>query len=316
VEIVEAPTPSAACAIHPERTAQGTCERCGNYACELCSEAGQQGMCPTCRARLGLVAFPLSRDRWSVEGLLGYGWHVFKREWQWLVVGMLILLGITYGMAFGFVILQAVVAEFIPRGGGMAVEMGLTVASQVVQIVIGGWLQLGFMHMCFEALGGQPVRIGMLFARHRQVWKLMVQYLLLFGAFLVPIGGIAAVVVLADLGRMLETWHVGLIIGIALVLAVPALYVLLGFAFMQSELAFDERVGPIEAMRRSWVMMRGYRWWTLLVGFLVTLVASAGVVACCVGLIPTMALGFLLFAAWYLTLRSGADFIRGAPAQD
>jgi hypothetical protein len=39
------------------------------------------------------------------------------------------------------------------------------------------------------------------------------------------------------------------------------------------------------------------------------------VVACCVGLIPTMALGFLLFAAWYLTLRSGADFGRGAPAQ-
>lgn len=44
---------------------------------------------------------------------------------------------------------------------------------------------------------------------------------------------------------------------VIVVVAVPAVYVGLGLLFMQFELVYDDGVGPLEAMRRSWALVRG-----------------------------------------------------------
>ena len=43
-------TPSASCAVHPERRAEGVCARCGTFICTGCTVSGD--LCGPCRSRL------------------------------------------------------------------------------------------------------------------------------------------------------------------------------------------------------------------------------------------------------------------------
>ncbi|MHB8875333.1 MAG: hypothetical protein ACYC8T_16735, partial [Myxococcaceae bacterium] len=70
----------ARCALHPERTASGTCPRCGNFACDECSLGGTT-LCPACRAQ---VAGPTGREPtpWERRGELGLVqglWQTWKQ---------------------------------------------------------------------------------------------------------------------------------------------------------------------------------------------------------------------------------------------
>jgi hypothetical protein len=296
------------CALHPQQPAHAACERCGNYVCHLCSGSGQHRMCATCRARLGLMDFPFSRQQWSLEGIVGYSWHVFKREWRVFVLAGLILLGVTYGLAFAFQLLLMLTmmpfADDPAMAGGLTV--GFAVISNVVQMAVQGWLILGIFDLCFSALGGQPVELKQLFGQYAKVGKLLLQYLVLSLAFGVPVALIGGAIFALGLWESAEAVMLGFAIAVA-VLAIPLMYVGLGLVFMQAELAYDDQVGALEAIRRSWIMARGHRLWTLAVFILFSVVAMAGVVACCVGVVATLGIAQLILAAWYLTLRHGAD---------
>jgi hypothetical protein len=296
---------AAACAVHPDRVALRTCPRCGNYACDLCTEGERQEMCGPCRQRLGLVDFPFARDRWSFDGLVGYAWHVFKREWQTLVLAALIYAGISLALSFASqMVLMVLVIPFSDDPtvvGGLTV--GFTVLSTLVDTAVQGWLALGFFSLAFRALSGQPVELKAVFTQHRKVPKLLLQYL----AVLVVFGlaaGIPAVIIIG-----LLQWDQMLVAGLitVAVLAIPFTYVALGLSFMQAELAYDDDVGPLEAIRRSWVIVRGHRLWAFVGGLVYAFAMFVGLLACCVGLLATMPFAHLVFAGLYLALRNGAE---------
>jgi hypothetical protein len=81
------------CAVHPENTAAGTCQRCGNYTCQVCDTLWQgRWLCPAC------VELALERKE-TVPGearahlrcaLLGLGLGVTS----WLIVFIAVLLAV------------------------------------------------------------------------------------------------------------------------------------------------------------------------------------------------------------------------------
>jgi hypothetical protein len=296
---------AAACAVHPDRVALRTCPRCGNYACDLCTEGERHEMCGPCRQRLGLVEFPFARDRWSFDGLVGYGWHVFKREWQTLVLAALIFVGISLALSFasqmGSMLLTLTLSDDSVAAG--AVILGFTVVSSLLEMAVQGWLALGFFALAFRALSGQPLELKALFTQHRKVLRLLVQYLVMFAFFGVAAGIPTGII----LGLVpMDQWLAAFLITGA-VLAVPVMYVALGLSFMQAELVYDDEAGPLEAIRRSWVIVRGHRLWAFVGGLVYGLAMFVGLLACCVGMLATMPFAHLVYAALYLALRNGAE---------
>jgi len=71
----------AACPRHPERTATGTCSRCGTFTCDECS-LGRTAQCPACRAQAkGPVGRePTPWERRSELGLFQALWLTCKKS--------------------------------------------------------------------------------------------------------------------------------------------------------------------------------------------------------------------------------------------
>ena len=85
---MEQPITEARCALHPDRRAQGTCKRCGNYACAECTAGGFTAgtLCVTCdrtSAQSRYHVVPMWRFvLLSVLTLGSYELYWFWRNWQ------------------------------------------------------------------------------------------------------------------------------------------------------------------------------------------------------------------------------------------
>ncbi|HEX4351451.1 MAG TPA: hypothetical protein VHZ95_01030, partial [Polyangiales bacterium] len=98
----------ARCAHHPEREAERTCVRCGNYMCRECISASSDGICLFCASRLGAgagpsAAFPYSRDHYTFDGLLNLALSRWKQNWLRLsaVQAVVFLFAFTPAIAIG-----------------------------------------------------------------------------------------------------------------------------------------------------------------------------------------------------------------------
>jgi hypothetical protein len=323
----------ALCPLHPEQRASRTCQRCGNFMCDTCSEGGMQLTCPSCRERAGLGhAFALSREQWSVGALLETCWDAFKREWVMICVGVLIVIA---GSLVGNVISQ--ILSFI---GGMADHWAVTglflVIGFIVSTVVQGLVSLGFMRMLFDALDGRRADVGRMFTQFHKAVPYLLTTLLTF-ALMIPVvvlifggalgaaaltGGLDAirnadwmganggqdtsaelVRVLGSLGPSLAMM---IVVGGALYVF-PGLWLMLPLMLVQPEMARSENPNPIETLRRCFAYARGQRLsmtGTLLLGGVITL---AGFLFCCVGVLPAAAFFQLLLAGLYLALSNGVE---------
>jgi hypothetical protein len=97
-------------------------------------------------------------------------------------------------------------------------------------------------------------------------------------------------------------------LGIAgLVLAPLYVYITAGIAFIQTELAFNDDAGPVDAILYSWRIARGKRWRIIGVGLLAILIWVGSAMLCGIGLLFGGPFVILLVGALYLALRTGAD---------
>lgn len=90
------------------------------------------------------------------------------------------------------------------------------------------------------------------------------------------------------------------------VLLFPGLWLLLPLLLVQPELAYTERPTAVDTLRRCFAHARGQRLGmvgTALLGFVLII---AGILACCVGVVPATGFFNLLVAGLYLSLRTGA----------
>ncbi|MBN9681876.1 MULTISPECIES: hypothetical protein [unclassified Corallococcus] len=309
----------ASCALHPGREATGTCERCGNFMCDTCSQDGASPRCPTCRERSG-ATFPLNRETWNFNALWDVCWAAFQREWGMLSLAVLITLGVTLGANLLFNVATGIGAAL----DSVAIAGVLALLGLVAQQLVQGLVQLGLMRVCFDVLHGGRVDVARLFSQMHKAVPYALTMLLLFVIVLVPVVLLLFLGILALVGTGLlsgvdlnsssdEFWNAlvpffGLMgLGFA-VLVVPITYLVLPLYLVQPELAYDDAPpSPWEVLRRSWVAARGQRLSMLGVSLMAGLAMVAGVFACCVGFIPGMALAQLLIAGMYLSVRLPRD---------
>lgn len=297
----------AVCPRHLEQQARRACARCGTFMCDTCAEGGTQALCPECRERAGLRAFPLTRANWNFGALWDVCWESFKRDWLMLSLGALCLLVLS-------AIIQ-LVAGILPLLG-TALESPvlygvLTAISMALQTVLQGVLALGFLRMCFEVLHGQKADVGRLFTQLHKTSTYFVSVLLVMLMVGLPLavvagGAVGAVYALGGFGD--ETLMLG-VLGATFVLLLPfLLYFTIPLWLLQPALALaDGPMSPTELIRHCYTVSRGERlsmFGVMMVGVLVIL---AGMLACCVGFIPASALFQLLLAGLYLALRDEGD---------
>ncbi|RKH09213.1 hypothetical protein D7V97_17245 [Corallococcus sp. CA053C] len=307
------------CALHPLRGATGTCARCGNFMCDTCSEGGTSSRCPTCRERSGLT-FPLHRDNWSVGALWNVCWAAFQREWGMLSLGALISIGVSGGA-------QLMVNVGLGIGAAVdsaALSVVLAGLGFLAQLVVQGLVQLGLLRVCFDVLHGGRADLGRLFSQMHKVIPYLLTLLLITVIVVVPLIIVGALGFLAVLGTgalsglsanpsSSEVMNVlGSVLGVLglllVVMTVPLFYVLLPLYLIQPELTYAEvPPSPMELLRRCWALARGQRLAMVGVSLITIVLMLGGLIACCVGLIPAMALGQLLVAGMYLALRPRSD---------
>jgi hypothetical protein len=290
----------AQCALHPDQPAARTCARCGSFMCSTCAEGGAQTLCPSCQQRLGLEqAFPLTRENWSFSALWDYCFEIFKREWLNLGLAALIFFGIS--------MIAQLVGSILPAIGGMLnnqVLSGiLTVASMFIQQAVQGMLGLGLMRMMFDLLQGRKAELGQLFSQVHKLGTFLITMLLIILMVALPMGVIGGLVYAAATD-VLPKVLLPVVAIVAVLAIIPLIYFMLPLYLLQAEIAYSDETSPMQLLRNCYAYARGERLSILGVGLVGGLVSMAGVLACCIGLLPAMGLSYLLMAGLYLALRS------------
>lgn len=312
----------AKCAIHPDRVATRTCTRCGNFTCEECNVGGSEQLCPSCRTLVGGETFPFTRSSFSFDGIWNFTFERWKSEWVMLSVCVLILLGV--GMAVGIFnsvfqgIAKAVVGERGGTAGIVIITVAATLMSQVIQTVAQGVFQMGLYRIYFDVLNGRKADVSRLMTQMPKLGRFVVQALTILLVTVVPLllyVGLLAIVAAAASGVSLSNPEHAIkhlqpvaliIIAVGFLALIPVfIYVGLPLQFASMELVYGD-TQPMESIRRAFQIADGYRISIFGFGFVAGLVAFVGVFACCVGILPAVALGQLLLTGLYLALRNGS----------
>lgn len=188
------------------------------------------------------------------------GWAAFNRS-AWTMVGALFLVGIVNGLVGGI-------------GNGLMDDGKATTASGLWSVL--GWLATfplaaGMSFLMLRLVRGEPgAGIETLIAGYRR-------YLALLGAWI-----LMCVIV---------------VIGFVL-LIVPGIVASLGLA-QAPMLVLDKGLGPVDALKASWAMMRGYKIDAFLLGLACAAIVLAGALALLVGLIVAVPVVSAAGAAFY-----------------
>lgn len=325
------PAPQGAtCGVHAQLPADRACQRCGTFMCSACQAQGRDGLCPSCVERAG--DFPLNRDAYTVSSVWDYTVDVFKREWVMLSVGFLIM--IMVGMVGN------VVASFIQNGGMLLSGMGqpakaddlsslgpligFAVLGQTVgmliNLVVQGAVELGVYRMCLDSIAGRKADLGKLFGELKRLPDFVVARLIVIFGVGVPLvlllGLVFLVAALAggltslDSIRHLEDAHLGVLPVLIILVGfvgwmVVAMYVSLPINLATMEVVYGGASG-VEALKRAWRLGDGHRFSLFGLNLLAGLIMIAGILACCVGMIPAGGFAMLFNTVLYMALRRGS----------
>jgi hypothetical protein len=284
----------ASCAIHPTEPAVGTCERCGNYMCPAC-QLDARLVCPPCRDKLG--TFHFSRERYSVAEVFSHALSTFQAQWQQLVLGALIVFGISILVSLPRTGLD------LTLGDDEITRLALSVPLQIIEAIVNGVINLGFIAMCLEILEGRPARLELVVSMWHKAGTLIVLYFVLGIGAIVLVGIPVGLTVAAFLASGESTVVLAIGAVLMLLVLVPLTYVGLGTFFSTYEIAHDE-IDAIEALRRSWRNVHGQRWPLLGASIISVGVMIAGVAACCVGLLAAQPIVTLFYGGLFLALRT------------
>ena len=292
--------PGAQCAIHVDQRAQSICSRCGNFMCNTCAEGGRQEACPTCRDVTGAATFPFDRNNYSLDGVLGFSWGHFKREWLMLSVALLVYFVVLIGVSFVSQILQAIGNVVDPKVG-----IVMLVPGQAIQTLTQMILTAGLGLMFWEVFRGRAVDIGRIFSPFSRFSTFVVATFVQLGILL---AGATVLAIPAGIGYLIGQENgaiAGVVIGAVLVIF-PLIWLTIPLMFVPFEVAFGGETSGVQAVKNAFRIVEGQRWSTLGFSFISGVITFVGVVACCVGMIPAAALGQMLLFGLYLALRNGS----------
>jgi hypothetical protein len=203
---------------------------------------------------------------------------------------------------------------------GVVVLFGLI--AFLVQIVVQGVMGLGMQRVVLDVLEGGRADVGRIFSQLGKAGRYLGAVLLILVGFALPLMLLFAVLMFVGLVAMgfpvgeltraaaFESQGMlvaGVMTGALFVTLIPGLYFGLPLYLLQAELAHNDDVSAVQALRNCYTLARGERLSILGVSFVAGLVSMVGLVACCVGVIPTLALGQTLVGGLYLALRNGSE---------
>jgi uncharacterized membrane protein len=315
------------CALHPASAAERICDRCGNFMCSQCSE-GEHALCPTCRVRAAAGEFPLRRESWSFGGLWGYCWGAFQREWLMLSVVVLLFFVIVAMLGIVGQLLQTTLlaatggsGDFAGTGHAIAMAAVIAVGFQALSLLAQGLFEMGMYRVYLDVLGGRSVDVARMFSQFNRAGTMLVQKVLIILAVLIPFGlfwGLLLLLAAAaggalhgggipDFEQALNSGAALVILGVgAAVSVVVAFYFYLPFYFATPELVLNQSVGAMESLRNCYTLAKDNRWNIFGVALVAGLVMVVGIFLCCIGLLPSFALGQLVMSGLFLALRNGS----------
>lgn len=151
-----------------------------------------------------------------------------------------------------------VVAEYAPVIGGAAI---ILLAIAVIYLMLGSVVGLGYRKYTLSLIDIEPAEFKQLFSQFHRLWQAVLMRLLvglvetalvlLLAALMAPL--ILLVPVLAIL--LMPAW------------LVAAIYISYGFVLTDFIMAEDEHCTAMEALKRSWMLMKGQRWSYFCLGF-------------------------------------------------
>lgn len=312
----------ARCAIHADRVASRTCSRCGNFTCDECNAAGAESTCPTCRALVGHETFPFTRSAFSFDGIWNFAFEKWKSEWVMLSVCVLILFAVGFAVGLFNTVFQQIARAILgTRGGNVGVALiagSAYLMSQLVAQLVQGIFQMGLYRVYIDVLTGRKADVARMMTQLPKVGRYIVQTLLIVVAGLVPLllyFGLVGVIAAAASGMSLGNLEhldrdlrpIAFVVAAAglLPLFPLGLYFGLQFQFATMELVYGD-TQPVESILRAFRLTAGFRPTVFGIAFIAFLILIVGFLACCVGLLPAMALSQMLGTSLYLALRNGS----------
>lgn len=277
-----------------------------------------EGSAPAAQSN-GPTTFSLDRNSVTFGGLVSVASDAWRRDIGTWALATLLALVIGLGIPATLEVVLDVMSALGPTDKSntpaRALVDGLGIGVQILQSLIGGVLTMGLWAMAFNGLHGKPAPIAALFSQIRKVLKYLLQQIALWVPLALIVAAAAALVVWISVGTIDldmpidEAW---VLVGPPLwwfaVCSSPVLiYVFLGVAFAVNELTFDDRIGPVDAIVRSWQIARGKRWLILGILIIAGVISSASVLLCGVGILFGAPFATLLVGGLYLALREGTD---------
>ncbi len=252
---------------------------------------------------------------WDAAQVLSEAWDIVKVHWPVLIFAPIIV-----GLLAGF---PSVIINQLRPGG--AAGVAVWVGSMVVQLVLGAFLEVGLARLLIVAARGGVPDFGAIFqggAAFGRMFGVKVVLMILGWTIAgVTVGPAVALavneigvevlqrpeLVLSRISDLTATPFLALLAG--MVALVPlTVFLTLRLTFAHYYVADTDR-GTVEALGASWTAMRGHVLNLFLFTLLVGLLAIAGMMACCVGLLPVIALSKVGEAIIYTRIsgRMGAE---------
>jgi uncharacterized membrane protein len=200
----------------------------------------------------------------TVGSAIRFGWETFKTR-PWLFVGASIVIFFAYGIV-------GAITGGIDKAMGATPEDPSAIGS-IINFVLSTFVGMGVTAF-YLAAHDNPETVDLSTLWHPQpFWKYLVAEIL-----------------------------VGLAIGVGFILLIiPGIIATIFFMFT-TFIVIDKELGPIEAMKESMRIGRGYRWPLLGLIVLLLLIMLLGVIALFVGVLVAMPVASLAFVHAYRTL--------------
>lgn len=322
----------AQCAIHFGIPAPAVCARCGNFMCLTCADGGASTLCPSCRALAPAQGFPLDASA-SLSDFWNHLSAVFVREWLMVCLAAVVFLAIDLvgglvGNALATAVTAALGLEIDPLRPleNLPLLFENVALSQVigalVNLPVQGVALVGLYRVLLDVLEGRRADLGRMFSQLHLLPKYLVQQAVLFVTVTVPmlmVYGFAGFMALRasgvdlaefsvrDVDRLFSPTVVATVGAAVAVVGVVSLVLLPVLLFAVPELMVSD-CGPLEALRRGWVLGQGQRLRVIGYTFVTGLIWFAGVLACCVGFLAALPVGLLLLLSLFLALRKQHAF--------
>lgn len=215
---------------------------------------------------------------WSPTEAVSFGWEKVKADPVGIVLPVFVI-GLIQGIPNGGF---STLSNIFTQNDQPLLAGGVNFASWIVQLLISAFMTGGAMTFFFKIVRGQPYQLGDIFSGG----KWFANMLITLFVFQVATG-------LASLLCIVP----GIVLALGWSLAVP--------------LVVDRDMAPIDALKESWRITTGHKMSLFVFGLLGFVVCLAGLLACCVGVLPAGAI--VAVAQVWIYERLGAGQAAGPP---